>query len=156
MKYIADTTIAKWDKEITNDQTKIGEIKLKEQREGYTKTRAIKNKILVTLVKNDAQLLIGADAGSNYSIPGFALLEEMKHHSNAGLTNYQVLCAATTNAATYMNQSEIWGTVEINKRANLILLNANPLTDLNNLNTVEAVFLNSEYKTVKELEAELK
>jgi len=156
LKYIADTTIVKWDKEITEDQTKIGDTKLKEQREAYIKMRGIKNKILVSLVKNNAQLLIGADAGSNYSIPGFALLEEMKHHSNAGLTNYQVLCAATINAAKYMNQSKKWGTVEINKEANLILLNANPLIDLNNLNSVEGVFINSEYKTVKELESGLK
>jgi hypothetical protein len=156
LQYIADTTIAKWDKEISEDQAKIGEVKLKEQREYYTKTRDIKNKILVKLVKNGAYLLIGPDAGGTYSVPGFAIQEEMKHHSRAGLTNYEVLCAATINAAKYMNQSNKWGTVTVNKEANLILLNANPLVDFDNLNSIEGVFLNSEYKTAKELEASLK
>jgi imidazolonepropionase-like amidohydrolase len=82
--------------------------------------------------------------------------EEMKHHANAGLTNYQVLCAATLNAAKYMRQEDKWGTVEMNKTANLILLNANPLEDLNNLNSVEGIFLNSQFKTTKELEESLK
>ncbi|MES2762300.1 MAG: amidohydrolase family protein [Bacteroidota bacterium] len=156
LQYMADTTIAKWDKELNEDQAKIGEAKLKEQREYYTKIRATKNKVLMQLVKSGAYLLIGPDAGGNYSVPGFAIQEEMKHHSNAGLSNYQVLCAATINAAKYMNQSNKWGTVEINKDANLILLNTNPLEDLNNLNSVEGVFLNAEYKTVKELETGLK
>ena len=156
LQYIADTTIAKWDKEITEDQTKIGETKLKEQRDYYTKARATKNKILVSLIKNGAPLLIGPDAGGTYAVPGFAIQEEMKHHANAGLSIYQVLCAATINAAKYMKQESRWGTISAGKEANLILLNANPLADLNNLYTVEGVFLNSEYKTVKELEAELK
>lgn len=156
LQYIADSTIKKWDKEITEAQVKIGEVKLKEQRENYTKTRATKNKILVSLVKNGAPLLIGADAGEAYSIPGFAIVEEMKHHANAGLSNYQILRMATINAAKYMNQSDKWGTVEVNKDGNLILLNANPLTNLNNLNSIEGVFLNSQYKTIKELEASLK
>lgn len=156
LQYIADTTIAKWDKEINEDQAKMGEVKLKEQRDYYTQIRATKNKILIQLVKKGASLLIGPDAGGAYAVPGFAIQEEMKHYANAGLSNYQVLCAATINAATYMNQLKKWGTVEVNKDANLILLNANPLLDLNNLNSVEGVFLNSEYKTVKELEAGLK
>jgi hypothetical protein len=156
LQYIADSTIARWDKEIMGDQSKIGEVKLDEQRAYYTKARATKNKILKSLMKNGAFLLMGADAGGVYAVPGFALQEEMKHHANAGLTNYQVLSAATINAARYVNQSDTWGTVTVNKDANLILLNSNPLTDLDNLNSVEGVFMNSEYKTVKELEAGLK
>ncbi|MES2514911.1 MAG: amidohydrolase family protein [Bacteroidota bacterium] len=156
LNYIPDTTIARWDKEIVEDQSKIGEVKLEEQRSYYAKARATKNKILKSLVKNGAFLLIGPDAGGVYAVPGFAIQEEMKHHVNAGLSNYQVLCAATINAAKYMNQSDKWGTVTVNKNANLVLLNANPLLDLSNLNSVEGVFLNSEYKTVKDLGAILK
>ena len=156
LQYIEDTIIARWDKEITDDQTKIGETKLKEQRDYYTKARATKNKILVNLVKNGAPLLIGSDAGGTYAVPGFAIQEEMKHHANAGLTNYQVLCAATINAAKYMKQESRWGSISVGKDANLVLLSANPLVDLNNLNSVEGVFLNSEYKTTEELKQSLK
>jgi hypothetical protein len=156
LNYMPDSTIANWDKEIAEDQTKMGEVKLKEQRDYYTKVRAAKNKILLSLVKNNADLLIGADAGGVYSVPGFAMHEELKHHSRAGLTNYQVLCAATINAAKYMNQSNKWGSVTVSKDANLILLNANPLINLDNLNSIEGIFLNSQYKTVKDLEADLK
>jgi hypothetical protein len=156
LKYIADSTIAKWDKELSEDRSKIGDLKLKQQQDNYTKYRNAKYKIIVKLIQTNADLLIGADAGSAYSVPGFAMQEEMKHHANAGLTNYQVLCAATLNAAKYMRQEDKWGTVEMNKTANLILLNANPLEDLNNLNSVEGIFLNSQFKTTKELEESLK
>ncbi|MDF2453956.1 MAG: amidohydrolase, partial [Bacteroidota bacterium] len=138
LQYIPDSIIARWDKEITEDQAKIGEKKLKEQRDYYTKYRLAKNKILVSLTKSSAPLLIGPDAGGAYAVPGFAIQEEMKHHANAGLTNYQVLRMATINAAMYMNK-ENSGSVEKGKEANLILLGANPLSDLNNLNSIEGV-----------------
>ena len=155
LQYMPDSTIARWDKEITKDQAEIGEKKLKEQREHYTKYRLVKNKILVSLTKNGAPLLIGPDAGGAYAVPGFAIQEEMKHHANAGLTNYQVLCLATINAARYMNNGNS-GFVEKGKEANLILLGANPLLDLNNLNSVEGVFINSGYKTIQDLQVSLK
>jgi hypothetical protein len=138
LQYMHDSIIARWDKEITEDQAKIGEKKLKEQRDYYTKYRLAKNKILVSLTKSSAPLLIGPDAGGAYAVPGFAIQEEMKHHANAGLTNYQVLRMATINAAMYMNK-ENSGSVEKGKEANLILLGANPLSDLNNLNSIEGV-----------------
>lgn len=156
LNYIPDTVKARWDKELEDTKLKIGETKLNELRENYAKTRELKNKLILKLIKKGGLFIVGADAGGPYSVPGFALIEEMKHHVKAGLSNYQILCAATINAAKAMNQSKKWGTVEINKEANLILLNSNPLEDINNLNSIEGVFLNSEFKTIKELEASLK
>jgi imidazolonepropionase-like amidohydrolase len=67
-------------------------------------------------------LLIGADiAPAHYELEAFV---------KAGLTPYQALLTATRNPAQYLNRLDERGTVAVGKRADLVLLSGNPLTDI--------------------------
>jgi imidazolonepropionase-like amidohydrolase len=60
----------------------------------------------------------------------------------SGLTPMQALQTATCNPARYLGELDRAGTVEAGKTADLVLLKANPLTDIRNIEEIEAVVLN--------------
>jgi imidazolonepropionase-like amidohydrolase len=68
------------------------------------------------------------------AIPGFSLLEEMRLLNEAGLSPYQVLAAATRDAARCLDRDSEFGTISVGKRGDLVLLDRNPLLDLSALN----------------------
>ena len=86
-----------------------------------------------------------------FNVPGFAMAEEMKLYKRAELSNYQILKAATLNAAIYLKEDGAWGTVEKGKKANLLLLNANPLENIENVSNVMGTVLNGTYYSQKML-----
>ena len=55
------------------------------------------------------------------------------------------------NAALYFKTEKTNGTVEEQKKANLVLLNANPLSDIENVRHIEGTFVNGKYYSQKEL-----
>jgi imidazolonepropionase-like amidohydrolase len=70
----------------------------------------------------------------------------------AGLTPYQALRAATTNPAEFLKQRDQWGTVEPGRRADLVLLSANPLADIRNTGKIEGVVLGGRWLDRAELD----
>ena len=88
-------------------------------------------------------LLAGSDSGANeYSVPGFSLHDELAELLGAGLTPMQVLQSATLNAARYLGITDAFGTVELGKTADLVLLEGNPLEDIRNTRKISAVVVN--------------
>lgn len=98
-------------------------------------------------------LLAGSDVGEVGLIGGFSLHEELLSLQNAGLTPLEALQTATLNPAKYQNAIDSIGTIEIGKIADLILLNKNPLEDIANTQTIEAVFTNGRYLNRKDLDS---
>lgn len=80
-----------------------------------------------------AGLLVGSDTPNPFVVPGFAVLEEIRLFGEAGLTPDQALAAATREAARFLRQEEEFGTIAPGRRADLVLLAANPLDDLTHL-----------------------
>ncbi len=68
----------------------------------------------------------------------------------------QALQSATRNPARYFNKLGEWGTVEVNKSADLVLLNADPLEDIRNTEKIEAVILRGRYYARKDIHGMLK
>ena len=88
-------------------------------------------------------LLAGSDAGANeYSVPGFSLHDELVELVDAGLTPMEALQTATLNPARYLGITDAFGTVELGKIADLVLLEANPLEDIRNTQKIAAVVMN--------------
>jgi imidazolonepropionase-like amidohydrolase len=77
-----------------------------------------------------AGILAGTDMGNPFVIAGFALHEELAYLVGAGLTPYEALRAATIDAARCMDAENEWGSIAVGRRADLVLLDANPLDDV--------------------------
>lgn len=110
--------------------------------EDYTaRITEIYYKMVKALQDADAKLLLGSDTGNPFVFPGYSLHEELQNLVNAGLTPYEALITGTRNAAESLNKSDEFGTVELGKRADLILVEGNPLKDIANVNRRVGVML---------------
>jgi imidazolonepropionase-like amidohydrolase len=90
-----------------------------------------------------ARILAGTDAG--YLVPaGTSLHEELAELSAAGLTNEEVLAAATRSAGEYLGDPTL-GVINIGARADLLLVNENPLENLATLRNPAGVMLNGRW-----------
>jgi hypothetical protein len=89
-------------------------------------------------------LLAGTDITIPYTYPGFSLHDELRLFVDAGLTPMQALETAITNPALFLGLSKTWGRVEPGYSANLVLLNADPLADITNVNKIDSVVVNGQ------------
>ena len=102
-----------------------------------------------------ARLIIGTDTGNPFVISGFSVHEELKHFVDAGLTPYEAIKAATHDAAEFVDALDEWGTVSIGRRADLLLVEANPLEDVANASNQVGVMVRGRWHPKAELQAKL-
>jgi imidazolonepropionase-like amidohydrolase len=91
------------------------------------------------LIEHDVPIMAGTDTGTPYSVPGFALHDELEHLVAAGATPRQALYAATVEPAKFLGMSADLGSVEPRKIADLVVLDADPLTDIRNSRKIHTV-----------------
>ena len=70
---------------------------------------------------------------------------------DAGLSNYAALEAATRNPALFFGTADKTGTIEVGKRADMVLLDANPLDDIANTQKRTGVMIKGKYYTQIEM-----
>ena len=90
-------------------------------------------------------ILAGSDLGGQWVIPGFGLHQEFKELAASGLSPLEILQATTLNGAQFLRRDSTMGAVDEGKNADLVLLDANPVSDVSNLDKVFAVFLKGKY-----------
>jgi len=90
---------------------------------------------------NAAGLPIGAgtDTPLGVAIPGYSLHNELDILVQAGLTPLEALRSATVTPASFFSLEEEMGTIDVGKRADLVLLVADPLTDIRNTRQIDVV-----------------
>ncbi|MGW5720751.1 amidohydrolase family protein [Amycolatopsis sp. NPDC003865] len=84
-------------------------------------------------------LLAGTDCLNPYVFPGFSLHDELEHLVEAGLSPLRALQVATRDAAAFLGRSATAGTIAPGKVADLVLLDANPLTDIRAIRRIDTV-----------------
>ena len=94
------------------------------------------------LNKAGVKLLAGTDAAQAFVFPGFSLHQELELLVRSGLTPLEALRTATYNPADFFGALDSLGTVSQGKVADLVLLDANPLTDIRNTRRIAAVIAN--------------
>lgn len=86
------------------------------------------------------KLMTGSDFGANPLLfPGWGIHDEMALLVKAGLTPMEAIQAATRNPATFLRLDKSVGTIEKGKLADIVVLGANPLEDINNTRKITAV-----------------
>lgn len=95
--------------------------------------------------KAGVRIVAGTDAGDTYVFPGFAIHDELAELVRAGLTPMQALRSATIDAARFSGKAREYGSIEAGKVADMILLDANPLTDIRGTQRISGLFFNGRY-----------
>jgi imidazolonepropionase-like amidohydrolase len=100
-------------------------------------------------------ILAGTDTMNPQCFPGFGLHDELALLVDAGLSPLAALQAATRNAADFMGQLDRRGTIEVGKTADLVLLDKDPLADIHNTRSIQAVVLGGKLYPREALDAML-
>jgi imidazolonepropionase-like amidohydrolase len=80
-------------------------------------------------------------AGCDGLVPGFCLHDELEWFTKAGFSPLEALQTATINPARFLGRDRLQGTIEVGKRADLVLLDADPLADIRNVQRIDSVIL---------------
>lgn len=115
----------------------------------------IRTAILKEIDKQDVTILAGSDAPQVMNVPGFSLHHEMRDMQDAGISTSKIIKSATAAPATFFNAADQYGSIAKGLSADLILLNKNPLTDIGNVSSIEAVIVRGHMISRSEIDAKL-
>jgi imidazolonepropionase-like amidohydrolase len=111
----------------------------------------IRNKIIKAIYDAGGRIMAGSDSPEFLFLYGFSQHRELKSLADAGLSNYAALEAGTKNPSLFFGTLDKVGTIEKGKRADLILLDANPLENILATEKRSGVMLKGKYYTQAEL-----
>ncbi len=111
--------------------------------------------IVAGLRKGGARLLLGTDTMKRGTLPGFSLHKELDDFVAARMTPYEAIRTGTADAAAFLHQEHEFGTVSVGSRADLLLLNANPLKDVKHTGDITGVMAAGRWFPVEKITAEL-
>jgi imidazolonepropionase-like amidohydrolase len=97
-------------------------------------------------------MMSGTDGGW-LSAPGLTLRQEFEELHKAGLSPLKILQMTTINPAEYLGRTATMGTVQPGRNADLVLLDANPLEEVANLNAIAGVVRSGNYYSRQDLDA---
>jgi imidazolonepropionase-like amidohydrolase len=140
MRYVSAKTLSQWAEEKSS--------LLQETGSSAGSARGMmdaRRKLIKALHDGGAGLLLGSDAPQIYNIPGFSIHHELQYLVAAGLTPFQALETGTRNVAIFFGTQQQVGTIEAGKRADLVLLDANPLEDVRNTTRRAGVMLRGKW-----------
>ena len=111
--------------------------------------------LLRALHQGGVRVLMGTDAPQQFSVPGFSIYRELHKMAESEMTPYEILATGTRNVGEYFKSSDKFGLVAGGHRADLLLLDANPLRDLGALQRRSGVMVRGRWLPESEITAEL-
>ena len=111
--------------------------------------------VLRALNEGDVPILMGTDAPQQFSVPGFSLHRELKRMEAAGMTPYEIIESGTSNVGRYFAASDDFGTIAEGQRADLLLVNANPLDDVAHISERTGVMVRGRWLSEDDIQARL-
>jgi imidazolonepropionase-like amidohydrolase len=127
VEYIPTQVVDGWVKQRQNFVTQPGF-----NKETNDRFLAERRKLLKALHDAGVDIAMGSDAIQTFSVPGFSIHNEMGAMVRSGLTPYQVYVTGSRNVARFFHREKDTGVVEVGKIADLVLVDANPLSDVAN------------------------
>jgi imidazolonepropionase-like amidohydrolase len=112
-------------------------------------------KILRALHAAGVPILLGSDAPQQFNVPGFSIHREMARMADAGMSTYDIVKSGTANVGTYLKSKDDFGAIAVGKRADLILVDANPLERIANMEKQSGVMLRGRWMPRSEIDKRL-
>ena len=148
MKYVDPGILTKW---IAQKQGFVAKFPQADRQ----KLLALRRKLIKALHDGGVPFALGSDAPQTWNVPGFSAHRELGAIVAAGLTPYEALKSGTANVGVYFGTQSSVGTVAAGKRADLILLEANPLTNIANSSRIAGVMVNGRWLSKADIDARL-
>ncbi len=148
LKYVPQQAVESWSKMYNDRAEKLPAAAAKNIIEN-------RRRILSAMYKGGVKILMGTDAPQQFSIPGFSLHHELQVMREAGMSNYDILRSGTASVGEYFKKQDAFGTIEPGKRADLVLLNDNPLTDIANASHIDGVMVRGRWFSREQIDARL-
>lgn len=102
-----------------------------------------------------ARLMTGTDSLIPSTVPGFSIHDELAELVDAGLSPYEALYSSTTEPLAFLGELDQAGTIEPGKRADLVLLEGNPIADISATRRISGVMLHGRWLPRAELQTGL-
>lgn len=112
---------------------------------------ALRRKLLRELHRAGVGIALGSDAPQVFMVPGYSVRAELRSYVEAGLTPYEALETGTRNVARFFGAEEEFGTIAVGRRADLVLLDANPLADIGNFARQAGVMVRGRWLPAEEI-----
>jgi imidazolonepropionase-like amidohydrolase len=87
-------------------------------------------RLLKALSDGGVKILLGSDAPQRFSVPGFSIHREMGRMAEAGMRPLDIIKSGSSNVGVYFKDKDEFGTIATGQRADLILVEANPLENM--------------------------
>ena len=100
-------------------------------------------------------VLLGSDSPQIFNTPGFSIHRELAAMVASGLTPFEAIASGSTVPAEFLGMGETWGSIRPGRDADLIVLRDDPLADIENSRSIEAVMVRGRYLAREELDAGL-
>lgn len=84
-------------------------------------------------------VMLGTDAGDSFVVPGASVHDELQELVKGGLSPAEALRSATLSGATFLGRTAEFGSVQVGRAADLVMLEANPLADIANTQRIRTV-----------------
>jgi imidazolonepropionase-like amidohydrolase len=142
LKHLKDTLRINRYKNMANSEERIAAL---------NKADSISYMNLKLLSDAGVNIATGTDAGNIGTLHASSYLAELKAMSESGMSNWQIIRASTINGAKVLDKEHEFGTVAVGKKANLILLDANPIDTIENVTKLNLVINNGKTFNPNEL-----
>lgn len=151
LKYIPQAVRQNYNAYISNN---IGD-QSKSERQEALKQAEWRQKLLREMNEQDVRILMGTDAPQLFSVPGFSIHRELPFMADAGMTPYEILASGTVNVGSYFSNEDEFGMIAESHRADLLMLNKNPLEDIAHLQNNAGVMVQGRWYSKEKIEKRL-
>jgi imidazolonepropionase-like amidohydrolase len=151
LQYMPAATVKQWKEAF--------EFRQKQSSFSPEKVRRIaadRKRLLSILHKEGVTIHFGTDAPQQFSVPGFSVHREMRFMADAGISKYEVIRSGTVNVGEYFRAQDRFGAIAPGQRADMVMLDANPLDNVANYQKISGVVLRGKWMPASDIDARLK
>ncbi len=112
-------------------------------------------RLLKALADGDVNLLFGTDAPQQFNVPGFAVYREIRAMAEAGISPYEIFHSGSAMVGRYFADKDLFGAIAPGQRADLVLLEANPLDNPDHFRLQAGVMVRGRWMDAAEIRARL-